>query len=89
MSADQSRIVVTPGVCRDCHSVHTTRLYHRDYPEVWAEAESPAQAAAELADRLNIVLQSAPERWRSEPVRTAIADVRAFIARGDDPSEPS
>ena len=38
MSADENPIIVTIGVCRQCNSVHTTRVYHRDYPEVWAES---------------------------------------------------
>jgi hypothetical protein len=84
MSADENPIIVTIGVCRQCNSVHTTRVYHRDYPEVWAEGESPALAAAGLVARLSRALDSAPDRWRSEPVQTAIADVQAFIARGDD-----
>jgi hypothetical protein len=76
-------VVATTGVCGQCNSVHTARVYHRDYPEVWAEGESAARAAAELLDRLSRVLDSASDRWRSEPVRSAIADVRAFVAQGD------
>ena len=38
MSADENPIIVTIGVCRQCNSVHTTRVYHRDDPEVWAQS---------------------------------------------------
>ncbi len=46
MSANENPIIVTIGVCRQCNSVHSTRVYHRDYPDVWAEGESPALAYA-------------------------------------------
>lgn len=85
MGTDSNPIVVTTGVCRQCDSVHTTTVYHRDYPEVRAEGDSPALAATELRGRLGRTLESTVDRWRMEPVREAIADIDAFLAATGEP----
>jgi truncated hemoglobin YjbI len=76
-------IIVTTGVCRHCNSVHTARVYHRDYPEVCAEGDTPVQAAVGLIEQLSRTLDYVSDRWRREPVLTAIADVRAFLNRDE------
>lgn len=81
MKTDQSPLIVTTGVCRECQAVHTIQVHHRDYPEIQAEGESPELAAAQLVNRLSRVLDTAPDRWRNESIQSAIADIQALIAR--------
>ena len=76
-------IIATNGSCGHCHSVRTVRVYHRDFPEAWAEGQSPEVAASGLIDRLSRALETTPDPWRSVPIRVAIAEARAFINRGD------
>jgi hypothetical protein len=77
MGRDRSRVVVASGVC-DCHTIRSTHAHHRDYPEIQAEGESPAHAAARLINQLAAVLDTASDRWRREAVERAIADVKTF-----------
>ena len=77
MGTDRNRVVVASGVC-DCHTIHSTHAHHRDFPEIQAEGESPAHAAARLINQLAGVLDTASDRWRREAVEQAIADVKAF-----------
>lgn len=65
------------GVC-DCHTIHSTHAHHRDFPEIQADGESPAHAAAQLINQLAIALDTAPDRWHREAVEQAIADVKSF-----------
>jgi hypothetical protein len=77
METDRSRVVVADGVC-DCHTIHSTHAHHRDFPEIQADGESPAHAAAQLINQLAIALDTAPDRWHREAVEQAIADVKSF-----------
>jgi hypothetical protein len=77
MGTDRSRVVVADGVC-DCHTIHSTHAHHRDFPEIQADGESPAHAAAQLINQLAIALDTAPDRWHREAVEQAIADVKSF-----------
>ena len=78
MGTDRNRVVVASGVC-DCHTIHSTHAHHRDFPEIQAEGESPAYAAARLINQFAGVLDTASDRWRREAVEQAIADVKAFV----------
>jgi hypothetical protein len=77
MSTDLSRVVVTTGA-----TPHATRVYHRDFPEIRAEGETPAVAASHLVNQLTRALDTALTQWRRETIEHAIADVQAFAARG-------
>jgi hypothetical protein len=77
MGTDRNRVVVASGVC-DCHTIHSTHAHHRDFPEIQAEGDSPAHAAARLVNQLAGVLDTASDRWRREAVERAIADVKSF-----------
>ena len=61
MGTDRNRVVVASGVC-DCHTIHSTHAHHRDFPEIKAEGESPADAAARLINQLASVLDTASDR---------------------------
>ena len=77
MGTDRNRVVVADGVC-DCHTIHSTHAHHRDFPEIQAEGESPAHAAARLINQLASALDTASDRWHREAVEQAIADVKSF-----------
>lgn len=77
MATDQSRIIVATGA-----TAHTTCVHHRDFPEIRAEGENPGVAATHLANQLTRALDSALTNWRRDSIVQAIADVRAFVAKG-------
>jgi hypothetical protein len=76
MPIDQNRVVVTTGA-----TAQATRVYHRDFPEIRAEGETPAVAATHLANQLARALDTALTDWRRQTLDQAIADVRAFVAQ--------
>ena len=77
MSTDLSRVIVTTGA-----TAHATSVYHRDFPEIRADGESPAVAASHLVHQLRRTLDSALTTWRRETIEHAIADVEVFVAQG-------
>jgi hypothetical protein len=77
MSTDQSRVTVMTGA-----TAHSTRVYHRDFPEIRADGETPEVAASHLANELTRALDTALTGWRRETLEQAIADVRAFVEKG-------
>ena len=77
MATDESRIIVATGA-----TAHTTSVHHRDFPEIRAEGENPADAGTHLLNQLTRALDSALTQWRRDSIVQAIADVRAFVARG-------
>jgi hypothetical protein len=78
MLTERERIVVTDGLCACC-AVHTKKAHHRDFPEVWAECGSVAEAVAHLADQLSRYREGAQSAWHREGIDGAIADVTAFL----------
>jgi hypothetical protein len=77
MSTDESRVMITEGA-----TANANRAYHRDFPEIRAEGETPTAAASHLANALVRALDSALTDWRRQTIDEAIADVKAFVARG-------
>ena len=77
MARDVCRVIVTIGVTAEAH-----RVYHRDFPEIRADGESPTHAAAHLVNQLSRALDTALTIWRREAISAAIADVQAFVAQG-------
>lgn len=78
MSADPSRVILTCGPTAGSHLVN-----HCDLPEIRADGETPVVAATHLVNHLTRALDSALTDWRRETLNQAIADVRAFVAKGD------
>jgi hypothetical protein len=78
MMTDQARVIVTVGPC-ECHSVQTTQVHHRDFPEIHSEGEDRAAAGTNLANQLARTLDSAPSGYRRQALERAIADVRDFL----------
>ena len=74
METDPNRVIVSEGTC-DCHSVHLTRVHHQDFPDVHAEGETPAIAAAYLAGQLTRILDApldATSRESAEELSTTL-----------------
>jgi hypothetical protein len=76
MASDQSRVIVMIGA-----TAHSTSLYHRDFPEIRAEGETPAVAGTYLVNQLTRALDSALTHWRRGTLEQAIADIQAFVAQ--------
>jgi hypothetical protein len=78
MPNDPSRVMVTPGA-----TAQTTRVYHRDFPEIRTDGENPRDAATHLANQLTRALDSALTDWRRQTLNQAIADVEAFVSAAE------
>jgi hypothetical protein len=74
MDTDQSPVIVTEGA-----TAQTTRVYHRDFPEIRADGGSLKEAASHLANKLALALDTALTDWRRQTLGQAIADVKAFV----------
>lgn len=78
MANDPRRVIVrreeggTPA--RSCAHVH-----HVDFPELWAEADTPDQGARRLADRLRDARDWSCEPRRREALGGALAEVEEFL----------
>jgi hypothetical protein len=73
MDTEQSRVVVATGA-----TAGTTRVHHRDFPEIRAEGPTPQEAASQLVNHLVRTLDSALTNWRRETIQHAIDDVKQF-----------
>ena len=80
MVTDLTRVIVAAGATSS-----TTRVHHRDFPEIRAEGESASVAAAYLVNHLTRALDSALTDWRRGTMQQAIADVQAFIEHSETP----
>jgi hypothetical protein len=87
MTHEHERIVVCPADCAS-HSVHTTHIHHRDFPEIWAECGNLVETAEHLAQQLYRAHEGARSAWHRDAIERAIADVRAYresLDRGESP----
>ncbi len=75
-NSDETPVVVTTGATASACAV-----YHRDLPEIRAEGENPAAAAAHLSNALSRALDSALTDWRRGTLDKAIAEVKAFAEK--------
>jgi hypothetical protein len=75
METDARRVIVTTGA-----TAGGTQIHHRDFPEIRAHGQDPADAAVQLVNQLTRALDSALTDWRRETIQNAIADVQAFGA---------
>ena len=78
MEIDLSRVIVTSGA-----TAHTTEVHHRDFSEIRADGGSAKEAAAHLANKLALALDTALTDWRRQTLGQAIADVEAFVKKAD------
>jgi hypothetical protein len=75
MSTAESRVIVTPGA-----TAESSRVHHRDFPEIRADGPDTRVAAEYLVNHLSRALDSALTDWRRDTLNRAIADVNAFLA---------
>ena len=54
-------------------------LHHGDFPEIWAEGTSLAEAATHLATKMDQALESAGDSWRRAAIQQAVTDIAEFI----------
>ncbi|QDV33298.1 hypothetical protein [Tautonia plasticadhaerens] len=73
MSHGEDRVIVSSGATAGLSAAH-----HRDFPEIRAEGESPADAASQLVHHLTRALDTALTDWRRSAIEQAIADVKAY-----------
>jgi hypothetical protein len=74
MDIEANRVIVTEGA-----TAHTTRVHHRDFPEIQADGQTTKEAASFLASKLGMALDTALTDWRRQTVSAALADVQAFV----------
>lgn len=90
MTQENSPIVVCPADCAS-HSVHTTHIHHRNFPEIYAECGTLIETAEHLAQQLLRAQEGARSAWHRESIEAAIADVHVYreaLARGEDLTLP-
>ena len=74
MDVSRDRVIVI------CNTVGIPpEVYHRDFPEIRAQAPTPAEAAGGLLMMLKRALDSALTHWRQETLLQAVADVEEFL----------
>jgi hypothetical protein len=79
MSANTlERVIVDVGPC-ECHTVTTTHIHHRDFPELNSEGESVTDAGAQLKNALVRERDNAASGFHRSAIERAIADVEAFL----------
>lgn len=88
MTADPNMVVVTEASCGACGTPRV-KLHHQSFPEMSTSDESPRRAAESLLLHLKSSLDAVSDPGHQEPVRGAIADVQAYLAKGvAAPPEP-
>jgi hypothetical protein len=78
MRADARKITVAESPCDLCGTKRTF-VFHQAFPELRIAGPSTEQAAQQLEARLTADLDVVADPAHREPVRLAIADVRAFL----------
>jgi hypothetical protein len=78
MEAVSSKVIIAPSDTSSAATVH-----HQNFPEIRAEGSSAKEAAEMLVNKLTRALDSALTDWRRERMDEAIADVQAFVEKGD------
>jgi hypothetical protein len=83
MNADPRNVIVTENACQTC-GADTIQVHHQSFPEMHIGGPSAGEAAERLAQRLVSALDVVADPAHREPVRQAIADVKAFLDRKGD-----
>ena len=78
MDALLNRVIIAPS-----DRTSTATVYHQNFPEIRAEGSSAKEAAGMLVNKLTRALDSALTDWRRSRVDEAIADVQAFVEKGE------
>lgn len=76
----EDRLIVCVGR-GESHSVATTQIHHRDFPELHAEGESVSEAGIQLSNLLSRELESLESDFHRDSIRQAIEDVKSFLTQ--------
>jgi hypothetical protein len=60
---------------------HSRCAYHRVFPEIRGEGDTPREAAEKLIASLTSALDGDGDVWQRSYVECAIEDIRAFVAQ--------
>lgn len=84
MITDTRKITVVENDCNVCGTDRFV-VFHPALPELRVTGSSAEQAAQQLVDRLTAALDAVSDPVHRDPVERAIADVRAFLDKGESP----
>src|SRR5579859_1896500 len=78
MKASANRVMVLTGEC-PWHSILSTLVHHRDFPEIWAEGSTIEEGTTQLALQLQRALEGARSAWHRQTMEQALADVNEYL----------
>lgn len=78
MGADSRNVFVIENSCNICGG-EAISIYHQNFPELRVGGQTVCEAAERLVNRLDSALDVVADPIHREPVRQAIADVKAFM----------
>jgi len=79
MKTNADRVIVLTGEC-PWHSILSTLVHHRDFPEIWAEGRTIEEGATQLALHLERALEGARSAWHRQAMEQAMADVNEYLS---------
>lgn len=83
MNGDASKIIVIANHCGAC-GADNVQVYHEHFPELRVASVSGEEAAERLSTKLELSLEAVSDPFHGDPVRQAIADLRAFLKREEN-----
>ena len=83
MLTESGSIIIMTGRCPDCDT-HHARVHHRFYPETSGIGDTPREAAENLIHRLTAESGVRADRWHTEGVNQAIAELCAYVKQAAD-----
>jgi hypothetical protein len=78
MFTDLSRVHIHRGRFA-CLTMNTTHVHHRDFPEIWTEGGSAAEATGLLISKLSMASETTPSDWQRSAILQAMSDVRDLL----------
>ena len=82
MKADPRNVIVAELPCNVC-STDTVSVHHQSFPEMQIHGSSVSEAVERLAQELETGLDVVTDPVHRDPIRQAIADIRAFLDEND------
>jgi hypothetical protein len=74
VAGDPTQVIVTAGA-----TAHSVQVHHHGIPELQSHGESPEVAAANLAQKMALELESTVDEVHREPLERALDDVKALL----------
>lgn len=79
----ERRIVLAEGPSETHGGAHTC-IYHRDFPENWAQGETATEAANHLVNLFEKNLDSVGDPLHREAIERALIDIQDFLSGPGD-----